>query len=160
MKRRVFIIIVCAAILSLMLAGCASARDKKVDLPEAASIESIQLKFCDDSCTVTDIVDIKDDNKNVITDLIKSSCGKWDESVNDNPQEVPYVVINIHTENQEEDRAVFVYEKNMFMKKTNTIMLNSHMQVSGLPQRNSMIWYTTTLIHRSKTNNNKNGNDI
>ena len=136
MKRRVFIIIVCAAILSLMLAGCASARDKKVDLPEAASIESIQLKFCDDSCTVTDIVDIKDDNKNVITDLIKSSCGKWDESVNDNPQEVPYVVINIHTENQ------------------------SHMQVSGLPQRNSMIWYTTTLIHRSKTNNNKNGNDI
>ena len=112
MKRRVFIIIVCAAILSLMLAGCASARDKKVDLPEAASIESIQLKFCDDSCTVTDIVDIKDDNKNVITDLIKSSCGKWDESVNDNPQEVPYVVINIHTENQEEDRAVFVYEKN------------------------------------------------
>ena len=112
MKRRVFIIIVCAAILSLMLAGCASARDKKVDLPEAASIESIQLKFCDDSCTVTDIVDIKDDNKNVITDLIKSSCGKWDESVNDNPQEVPYVVINIHTENQEEDRTVFVYEKN------------------------------------------------
>ena len=112
MKRRVFIIIVCAAILSLMLAGCASARDKKVDLPEAASIESIQLKFCDDSCTVTDIVDIKDDNKNVITDLIKSSCGKWDESVNDNPKEVPYVVINIHTENQEEDRAVFVYEKN------------------------------------------------
>ena len=111
MKRRVFIIIVCAAILSLMLAGCASARDKKVDLPEAASIESIQLKFCDDSCTVTDIVDIKDDNKNVITDLIKSSCGKWDESVNDNPQEVPYVVINIHTENQEEDRTVFVYEK-------------------------------------------------
>ena len=113
MKRRVFIIIVCAAILSLMLAGCASARDKKVDLPEAASIESIQLKFCDDSCTVTDIVDIKDDNKNVITDdLIKSSCGKWDESVNDNPQEVPYVVINIHTENQEEDRTVFVYERN------------------------------------------------
>ena len=113
MKRRVFIIIVCAAILSLMLAGCASARDKKVDLPEAASIESIQLKFCDDSCTVTDIVDIKDDNKNVITDdVIKSSCGKWDESVNDNPQEVPYVVINIHTENQEEDRTVFVYERN------------------------------------------------
>ena len=113
MKRRVFIIIVCAAILSLMLAGCASARDKKVDLPEAASIESIQLKFCDDSCTVTDIVDIKDDNKNVITDdLIKSSCGKWDESVSDNPQEVPYVVINIHTENQEEDRTVFVYERN------------------------------------------------
>ena len=112
MKRRVFIIIVCAAILSLMLAGCASARDKKVDLPEAASIESIQLKFCDDSCTVTDIVDIKDDNKNVITNLIKSSCGKWDESVNDNPQEVPYVVINIHTENQEEDRTVFVYERN------------------------------------------------
>jgi hypothetical protein len=112
MKRRVFIIIVCAAILSLMLAGCASARDKKVDLPEAASIESIQLKFCDDSCTVTDIVDIKDDNKNVITDLIKSSCGKWDESVNDNPQEVPFVVINIHTENQEEDRTVFVYERN------------------------------------------------
>ncbi len=112
MKRRVFIIIVCEAILSLMLAGCASARDKKVDLPEAASIESIQLKFCDDSCTVTDIVDIKDDNKNVITDLIKSSCGKWDESVNDNPQEVPYVVINIHTENQEEDRTVFVYERN------------------------------------------------
>jgi hypothetical protein len=112
MKRRVFIIIVCAAILSLMLAGCASARDKKVDLPEAASIESIQLKFCDDSCTVTDIVDIKDDNKNVITDLIKSSCGKWDESVNDNPQEVPYVVINIDTENQEEDRTVFVYERN------------------------------------------------
>ena len=112
MKRRVFIIIVCAAILSLMLAGCASARDKKVDLPEAASIESIQLKFCDDSCTVTDIVDIKDDNKNVITDLIKSSCGKWDESVNDNPQEVPYVVINIHTENQEEDRTVFDYERN------------------------------------------------
>ena len=112
MKRRVFIIIVCAAILSLMLAGCASARDKKVDLPKAASIESIQLKFCDDSCTVTDIVDIKDDNKNVITDLIKSSCGKWDESVNDNPQEVPYVVINIHTENQEEDRTVFVYERN------------------------------------------------
>lgn len=112
MKRRVFIIIVCAAILSLMLAGCASARDKKVDLPEAASIESIQLKFCDDSCTVTDIVDIKDDNKNVITDLIKSSCGKWDESVNDNPQEVPYVVINIHTEYQEEDRTVFVYERN------------------------------------------------
>ena len=112
MKRRVFIIIVCAAILSLMLAGCASARDKKVDLPEAASIESIQLKFCDDSCTVTDIVDIKDDNKNVIIDLIKSSCGKWDESVNDNPQEVPCVVINIHTENQEEDRTVFVYERN------------------------------------------------
>ena len=82
-------------------------------MPEAASIESIQLKFCDDSCTVTDIVDIKDDNKNVITDdLIKSSCGKWDESVNDNPQEVPYVVINIHTENQEEDRTVFVYERN------------------------------------------------
>ena len=112
MKRRVFIIIVCAAILSLMLAGCASARDKKVDLPEAASIESIQLKFCDDSCTVTDIVDIKDDNKNVITDLIKSSCGKWDESVNDNPQVVPYVFINIQTENQEEDRTVFVYERN------------------------------------------------
>ena len=81
-------------------------------MPEAASIESIQLKFCDDSCTVTDIVDIKDDNKNVITDLIKSSCGKWDESVNDNPQEVPYVVINIHTENQEGDRTLFVYEKN------------------------------------------------
>ena len=82
-------------------------------MPEAASIESIQLKFCDDSCTVTDIVDIKDDTKNVITDdLIKSSCGKWDESVNDNPQEVPYVVSNIHTENQEEDRTVFVYERN------------------------------------------------
>lgn len=111
MKRRVFIIIVCAAILSLMLAGCASARDKKVDLPEAASIESIQLKFCDDSCTVTDIVDIKDDNKNVITELIESSCGNWSESVNDNPQEVPYVVVNIRTENPEEDRTVFIYEK-------------------------------------------------
>jgi hypothetical protein len=48
----------------------------------------------------------------VITALIKSSCGKWSESVNDNPQEVPYVVINIHTENQEGDRTVFVYEKN------------------------------------------------
>jgi hypothetical protein len=59
-----------------------------------------------------EIVDITDDNKNVITALIKSSCGKWSESVNDNPQEVPYVVINIHTENQEEDRTVFVYEKN------------------------------------------------
>ena len=111
MKRRVFIIIVCAAILSLMLADCASARDKKVDLPEAASIESIQLKFCDDSCTVTDIVDIKDDNKNVITELIESSCGNWSESVNDNPQEVPYVVVNIRTENPEEDRTVFIYEK-------------------------------------------------
>lgn len=112
MKRRIFMIIVCAAALSFMFVGCASSREKSVDLPETERVESVQLQFCDDSCTVTDIVDIKDDNKNVITDLIKSSCGKWDESVNDNPQEVPYVVINIHTENQEEDRTVFVYEKN------------------------------------------------
>ncbi|MBQ6440150.1 MAG: DUF5301 domain-containing protein [Mogibacterium sp.] len=113
-KKRItiLVLILSAAVLSFAYAGCASARDKKVDLPEADSIESIQLQFCDDSCTVSEIVDITDDNKNVITELIKSACGKWDESVNDNPQEVPYVVINIHTENQEEDRTVFVYEKN------------------------------------------------
>ena len=112
MKRRIFMIIVCSMALSFLLAGCASSSDTEVDLPEADNVESIQLQFCDDSCTVSEIVDITDDNKNVITALIKSSCGKWSESVNDNPQEVPYVVINIHTENQEEDRTVFVYERN------------------------------------------------
>ena len=88
MKRRIFMIIVCSMALSFLLAGCASSSDTEVDLPEADNVESIQLQFCDDSCTVSEIVDITDDNKNVIT------------------------VINIHTENQEGDRTVFVYEKN------------------------------------------------
>ena len=123
MKRRIFMIIVCSMALSFLLAGCASSSDTEVDLPEADNVESIQLQFCDDSCTVSEIVDITDDNKNVIT-------------------------------------AKRGTEQCLFMKKTNTIMLNNHIQASGLPQKNSMIWYTTTLIQRSKTNNNKYGNDI
>ena len=82
MKRRIFMIIVCSMALSFLLAGCASSSDTEVDLPEADK-----------------------------TELIESSCGNWSESVNDNPQEVPYVVVNIRTENPEEDRTVFIYEK-------------------------------------------------
>ena len=67
MKRRIFMIIVCSMALSFLLAGCASSSDTEVDLPEADNVESIQLQFCDDSCTVSEIVDITDDNKNVIT---------------------------------------------------------------------------------------------
>ena len=111
MKRRIFMIIVCSMALSFLLAGCASSSDTEVDLPEADNVESIQLQFCDDSCTVSEIVDITDDNKNVITALIKSSCGKWRESVNDNPQEVPYVIVNFHTVNQDEDRSLYVYKQ-------------------------------------------------
>lgn len=113
-KKRItiLVLILSASVLSFAYTGCTSSSDTKVDLPESDSVESIQLQFCDDSCTVSGIVDITDEDKSVITELIKSSCGKWDESVNDNPQEVPYVVINIYTENQEEDKTVFVYEKN------------------------------------------------
>ena len=111
MKRRIFMIIVCSMALSFLFAGCASSSDTEVDLPEADNVESIQLQFCDDSCTVSEIVDITDDNKNVITALIKSSCGKWRESVNDNPQEVPYVIVNFHTVNQDEDRSLYVYKQ-------------------------------------------------
>jgi hypothetical protein len=42
-------------------------------LPEPDSVESVQLQFCDDSCTVSKVVDITDDNKSVITELIESN---------------------------------------------------------------------------------------
>ena len=111
MKRYILMMIVCIAVPALVFGGCSSSRDKQIDLPVEDSVQSIQLQFCDDSCTVSRILDITDDNKKVITELIESSCGNWSESVNDNPQEVPYVVVNIRTENPEEDRTVFIYEK-------------------------------------------------
>ncbi|MBQ6439450.1 MAG: DUF5301 domain-containing protein [Mogibacterium sp.] len=111
MKRYILMMIVCIAVLALVFGGCSSSRDKQINLPVGDSVQSIQLQFCDDSCTVSRILDITDDNKKVITELIESSCGNWSESVNDNPQEVPYVVVNIRTENPEEDRTVFIYEK-------------------------------------------------
>ena len=104
-------VVVYVAVIAFVLAGCASTRSKSVDLPETSSVESIQLQFCDDSCTVSKAVDIIDDNKNVISELIASSCGKWSESVNDSPQEVPFVIINIFTENHEDDRALYLYKK-------------------------------------------------
>ncbi len=52
-----------------------------------------------------------DDNKSVITELIASSCGRWRESVNDNPLEASYVIITICTENHENDRTLYIYEK-------------------------------------------------
>ena len=112
-KKRITIIvlILSAAVLSFAFADCTSSSDTKVDLPEPESVESIQLQFCDDSCTVSKIVDITDDNKSVITELIASSCGRWSESINDNPQEVPYVVFDIRTENHENDMALYIYEK-------------------------------------------------
>ena len=66
MKRPILMIIACLAALSLMFAGCALSSNNKIDLPEADRVESIQLQFCDDSCTVSEIVDITDDNKRVI----------------------------------------------------------------------------------------------
>ena len=77
MKRRIFMIIVCSMALSFLLAGCASSSDTEVDLPEADNVESIQLQFCDDSCTVSEIVDITDDNKNVITDNSANQIILW-----------------------------------------------------------------------------------
>ena len=111
MKRPILMIIACLTALSLMFAGCALSSNNKIDLPEADRVESIQLQFCDDSCTVSEIVDITDDNKRVITEMIESSCGRWSESVNDTPQEVPYVTLIIRTDNQEEDSTVYIYEK-------------------------------------------------
>ncbi len=112
-KKRIMILVVflSAAVLTFALAGCNSSSDTNVVLPEPDSVESVQLQFCDDSCTVSKVVDITDDNKSVITELIEASCGRWSESINDNPQEVPYVVFDIRTENHENDMALYIYEK-------------------------------------------------
>lgn len=111
MRIEIKVLILSVAVLALVFASCSSSRDKRVDLPETDSVESIQLQFCDDSCTVSKVVDITDDNKSVITELIASSCGRWRESVNDNPLEASYLIINICTENHENDRTLYIYEK-------------------------------------------------
>ena len=70
-------IIVCSMALSFLLAGCASSSDTEVDLPEADNVESIQLQFCDDSCTVSEIVDITDDNKTVYKKDVETLSRDW-----------------------------------------------------------------------------------
>ena len=94
-KKAGFLVLLISLVLAF--ACCTASSDKKVDLPETDRIDSIELQFSDDSCTVSKIVSIDGEDKDTITELIRTTCKKWRESVNDNPQEVPYVIVNFHT---------------------------------------------------------------
>ena len=108
-KKASFLVLLISLVLAF--AGCTGTNDKKVDIPETDRIDSIELQFSDDSCTVSKIVSIDGKDKDTITELIRTTCKKWRESVNDNPQEVPYVIVNFHTVNQDEDRSLYVYKQ-------------------------------------------------
>ena len=108
-KKAGFLVLLISLVLAF--ACCTASSDKKVDLPETDRIDSIELQFSDDSCTVSKIVSIDGEDKDTITELIRTTCKKWRESVNDNPQEVPYVIVNFHTVNQDEDRSLYVYRQ-------------------------------------------------
>ena len=108
-KKAGFLVLLISLVLAF--ACCTASSDKKVDLPETDRIDSIELQFSDDSCTVSKIVSIDGKDKDTITELIRTTCKKWRESVNDNPQEVPYVIVNFHTVNQDEDRSLYVYRQ-------------------------------------------------
>ena len=108
-KKASFLVLLISLVLAF--ACCTASSDKKVDLPETDRIDSIELQFSDDSCTVSKIVSIDGEDKDAITELISTTCKKWRESVNDNPQEVPYVIVNFHTVNQDEDRSLYVYKQ-------------------------------------------------
>ena len=98
-KKASFLVLLISLVLAF--AGCTGTNDKKVDIPETDRIDSIELQFSDDSCTVSKIVSIDGKDKDTITELIRTTCKKWRKSVNDNPQEVPYVIVNFHTGNQD-----------------------------------------------------------
>ena len=108
-KKASFLVLLISLVLAF--AGCTGTNDKKVGIPETDRIDSIELQFSDDSCTVSKIVSIDGKDKDTITELIRTTCKKWRESVNDNPQEVPYVIVNFHTGNQDEDRSLYVYKQ-------------------------------------------------
>ena len=95
----------------IVLAGCAASGDKKVELPESVSIESIELQFMDDSGTSSGAVSIDNEEKNAIIELIQTTCKYRSESVYDNPQETPYISVNIHAKTEEENRVLYVYKK-------------------------------------------------
>lgn len=110
-KKQANKVIICIVAFLLFLAGCTASGDKKVELPDSASIESIDLKFTDDAGTSSGPVSIDDEEKQTIMELIQTTCKYQGESVYDNPQEVAYISVGIHAKTEEESQTIYVYKK-------------------------------------------------
>ena len=110
-QRQADKVAICIMTIIIVLVGCAASGDKKVELPESVSIESIELQFMDDSGTSSGAVSIDNEEKNAIIELIQTTCKYRSESVYDNPQETPYISVNIHAKTEEENRVLYVYKK-------------------------------------------------
>lgn len=110
-KRKANIFIICIVTIIVALAGCTSSGDKAVDLPEPGNIESMDLQFWDDACTLSGAVSLGDEEKDAIVELIQTTCKYRGESVYDNPQEVSYIVVNIHAKTDEENQTLYVYKR-------------------------------------------------
>lgn len=110
-KRQANKVAICIVTIIIVLAGCAASGDRKVELPESVSIESIDLQFMDDAGTSSGAVRIDNEEKDAIIELIQTTCKYQSESVYDNPQEASYISVNIHTKTEEESRALYVYKK-------------------------------------------------
>lgn len=110
-QRQADKVAICIMTIIIVLAGCAASGDKKVELPESVSIESIELQFMDDSGTSSGAVSIDNEEKDAIIELIQTTCKYRSESVYDNPQETPYISVNIHAKTEEENRVLYVYKK-------------------------------------------------
>ena len=65
----------------------------------------------DDSGTSSGAVSIDNEEKDAIIELIQTTCKYRSESVYDNPQETPYISVNIHAKTEEENRVLYVYKK-------------------------------------------------
>ena len=100
-QRQADKVAICIMTIIIVLAGCAASGDKKVELPESVSIESIELQFMDDSGTSSGAVSIDNEEKDAIIELIQTTCKYRSESVYDNPQETPYISVNIHAKTEE-----------------------------------------------------------
>ena len=110
-QRQTDKIAICIVTIIILLAGCAASGDKKVELPEPVSIESIDLQFVDDSGTSSGTVSIDNEEKDAVIELLQTTCKYRSESVYDNPQEASYISVNIHAKSDEENTTLYVYKK-------------------------------------------------
>ena len=128
-QRQADKVAICIMTIIIVLAGCAASGDKKVELPESVSIESIELQFMDDSGTSSGAVSIDNEEKDAIIELIQTTCKYRSESVYDNPQETPYISVNIHAKSDEENTVCIPDGTQwvcMSTKKGTATMLSSH----------------------------------
>ena len=111
MRKIWSIVLILICIFALVVTGCSSSEERTVDLPESNAIERIELQYIE-GCTLSNAKEVSDEDWINIYKEITTVGGSKTESVNDVPQEDPYVILSIYTKEHKDDKDIYVYGKN------------------------------------------------